>query len=309
VNRLRILLAGLGIFLAVGFAVPYLFSVREPHNNASSNATVIITSDYGKTLLDERQFDPALGLTGMEMLRNMTSVETRYGGMYVYSMYGLRSDLSKRLDWLYYVNGVYMDRGLASYKPRAGEVVQVDYHYWGSYSASPGFLSGYPAKLIFGLQGQKDNTTIVAGGEASENARELAKVLRRLTGREPRIAEPSSASQDDLDANLIILATPSAASFYQEVQGWRRNAYWFSSFEGGKLWLNGLARGERTELEQGCTVMCMDFPGTDKWAVMVFGTDPSWMARGLKELSERTLVGYCAAFAVTPSGVVKLPVE
>jgi len=29
----------------------------------------------------------------------------------------------------------------------------------------------------------------------------------------------------------------------------------------------------------------------------------------LKELSERTLVGYCAAFAVTPSGVVKLPVE
>ena len=128
-SSLRILLAGLGAFVAVGLVVPHLLGGPEPRANVSSNVTVVITRDYGKTVLGVDQFDPALGLTGMEMLRNMTGVETRYGGMYVYSMFGLKSDLSKRLDWLYYVNGVYMDRGLASYRPQAGEVVQVDYHY------------------------------------------------------------------------------------------------------------------------------------------------------------------------------------
>lgn len=301
-------MAGLGAFVAVGLVVPHLLGGPEPRANVSSNVTVVITRDYGKTVLGVDQFDPALGLTGMEMLRNMTSVETRYGGMYVYSMFGLKSDLSKRLDWLYYVNGVYMDRGLASYRPQAGEVVQVDYHYWGSYMASPGFLSGYPAKLTHGVGGKRGNTTIVAASNIHGNAEDLAKLLGRLTGRDPVIVEPSSFSEDHADENLMVLATPQTASFYQQVQGWRKNAYWISSFEEGRLWLNGLARGDRMELEQGCTVLCMDFPGMGIWAVMVFATDEGWMAKGLEQLNEGS-VGYCAAFAVTPSGVVKLPVE
>jgi len=308
VNRLTVLLAGLGIFVAVGLIVPHISSGPKGDGNASANVTVVITRDYGKILLQMAQFPPTSGLTAMEMLHNMTSVETRYGGMYVYSMFGLKSDLAKKLDWLYYVNGVYMDRGLASYRPQQGEVVQVDYHYWGSYPPSPGFLSGYPAKLAYGLHGKKSNITIVAGREVRKEAEDLARVITQLAGREPTIVEASSLTEDRRDEDLIVLATPQTASLYQEVVEWRKNVYWFSSLEDGKLWLNGLERGHRTELEHGCAIQCMDFPGKGIWAVIVLATDERWMAEGLRYLNEGS-AGYSAAFAATPSGIVLLPVE
>jgi len=307
-GRTLLLLAGLGIFLAVGLVVPYLSGPSRPAN-ISSNITLVISRNYGQIVLGNWTFEPGLGLTGMEMLRNVTSVETRYGGMYVYSMFDLKSDISKRLDWLYYVNGVYMDTGLSSYRPEPGEVVQVDYHYWGSYGGSPGFLSGYPNKLVYGVGGKKGNVTIVSPANLEKVAKQLAGVLASMGAGRSTIVEPVQAVEPALDANLIVLVTSDDCSFFEHIQGWKSNAYWPSTCEDGTIWQNGLARGDRTPLQEGCTVQCMDFPASGKWALIVLATDPDWAAKGVKELTQGRSFGYAAAFAVTPSGILKLPVE
>ena len=308
VNRFRISVGAVCVFIAVGFFVPYLLS--PPHvGNTTTNVTLVVTRNYGQEILCVMEFDTSLDLTAMEMLRNVTEVETRYGGLFLYGMFGLESEIMKKTDWLYYVNGVYIHKGLSGYRPKSGEIVQLDYHFWGGSAASPGFLSGYPAKLVYGVDGKKINTTIIASDDLVNVARKLAKTLEGWLGYKPRIADPSSAGEEDTEENLLILATPEDSCFYEEVQGWRKGALWPSSFEGGRIWLNGLSKGDRTEMVEGCTIQCMQFPDRGKWALMVFATDEKWMGRGLKELNEGNSIRYVASFAVTPSGIIKLPVH
>ncbi len=307
-SKIPLVFGGLGIFVVAGLVLPYL---SGPPQRASipSNIYLIISRDYGQTILGEWTFEPDVGMTGMEMLRNVTSVETRYGGMFVYSMLGLKSDISKRLDWLYYVNGVYMDRGLSSYRPRPGEVVQVDYHYWGGYGASPGFLSGYPNKLIFGVGGQMGNVTIVSPPPLDKVAGQFVDALASWGAGTVKIVRPSEAREDALDPNLIVLVTPEDCSFFSEIRSWKENAYWPCTCEDGTLWLRGLSREDRTRLDEGCAIQCMDFPANGRWALMILATDADWMAKGVKELNQVRSSGYAAAFALTPSGIVKLPVK
>jgi hypothetical protein len=308
VARLSILAAAGVTFIAVGLAVPLLLG-PDRQVNVTTNVTLVATDDYGKTVLGTWEFKPAQGLTAMEMLRNVTSVETRYGGLYLYAMFGRNSDISKRIDWLYYVNGVYMGTGLATYRPKQGEVIHLDYHRWGGYAASPGFLSGYPNKLIYGVDGQVGNTTIVSPEALAGVAKRLAKYLEGWLGYRPEVMDPASVAEDDLGENLIILATPSESSFYQETQGWRSNVLWPSTFEDGSIWLHGLDKEQRTPLVEGCTVQAMDFKGRDKWALMLIGTSPKWVEKGLEELKKGGSTSRVPGFAVSPSGLTSLPVE
>ncbi len=308
-NRLHALVAGLTIFLAAGFALPYFMEFEEDDDsNASDNITLVVTKNYGRSILGLTEFHPSTGLTAMEMLRSFTDIETRYGGLYVFSAYGLRSDISKRLDWFYYVNGVYMDRGLASYKPRAGEVVQVDYHYWGSYAASPGFLSGFPARFIYGLGGRRGNISLVAPQKFQKLAAKLSKSLSSICGCECTIVESSAAVADDLESNVVVLADPDDYSFFTQLWALRKHIYWPAAFEDGKLWLNGLSKGHRTELTEGYAIQSTDLPGK-RWGVLLLATDGKWMTDAVTEVGKGISFGYRAAIAVGPVGTIPLPVE
>lgn len=56
---------------------------------ATANVTLLVSKDYGQDILGRWELDPSLKLTAMEMLKSVTDVETRYGGMFVYGMFGL----------------------------------------------------------------------------------------------------------------------------------------------------------------------------------------------------------------------------
>ena len=135
----------------------------------------------------------------------------------------------------------------------------------------------------------------------------MAKSLSSLCRCNSSVVDQSEANLDDLEDNIIIIADPLSASFYSEIQGLRKHAFWPSSFEEGKLWLNGLSGEQGTELVEGYTIQCTDLPG-GKWAVMVFATDKRWMSDALRKLREGESLGFQAAIAVTSSGTSALPV-
>jgi len=305
-DRVRLILAALAIVAAAGLIVPHLFPrAAGPAGSFEDNVTLVVSRDFGSIVLGWWEMRP--GRTVMEMLRNVTEVETRYGGMFLYEMFGLRSSISNRTDWLYYVNGVFMDVGLSSYVPRPGEVVQVDYHRWGSYSGSPGFLSGYPAIATVGLRGRKRNTTIAASRCLLKLADRLARRLESAGAPTPTVVDQDCVHPQSLRGNLIVLSTEDDASLSEQVFGWEKNVLYPSFLREGQIWLNGVTTSGEALVEGG-TVQCVYFPARDLWVMIILGTDEKWVKRALDEVgAERTR--FVAAFAVSPSGIIELPLE
>ena len=302
-DRAGLIVGALAIVVAVGFVIPHL--VPRPTSSSESNVTLVVSRDFGRVVLGSWEMTP--GQTVMEMLRNVTDVETRYGGMFLYEMFGLRSSVSNKTDWLYYVNGVFMDVGLSTYRPRPGEVVQIDYHRWGRYSGSPGFLSGYPAIATVGLKGRKRNTTIAASRGLLKLAQRLGRSLQAEGAPRPTVVEQTSVRLESLRGNLIVLATKDDASLFEQVIDLGKNVLYPSTLREGQIWLNGVTSSGEI-LAEGCTVQCVYLPARDLWTMVILGTDGKWVRRALDEIgSEGTR--FVAAFAVSPSGIIELPLE
>ena len=212
------------------------------------------------------------------------------------------------MDWFYYVNGYYMDRGLASYRPVEGDVVQVDYHYWGSYGASPGFLSGYPSRLAYGLYGKRGNLTLVASERLGRGASKLGKDLAGIFDLEYQVLGTVEASLEALAQNTIVLALPSDQERMSWILDLRKNQLWPSSLGEGTVWLNGASKDRSVRLQQGASIQCLDLPG-GRWILLVLATDEAWADEAMDLLSEGEPLGFQAALALTPNGTVALPVD
>lgn len=304
-RSLWLLSLGVAVFIGLGFALPYL--LPDEAEEGAANVTLLITRDYGRALLQRSEFNASLGLTAMEMLRNTTQIETRYGGLYLHSAFGLESSVPKRLDWFYYVNGAYMDRGLASYRPRSGEVVQVDYHFWGVYSGSPGFLSGFPGRLTHGLGGRKENLTLIGPAEYARDLQRLGRSLSSKLDLNYSVLYEEDALVERLRGNVIVLADPDHSEFYLKVLALRGRSFWPSSYDEGKLMLNDVSGKDGRELSDGFSLQARDLPGGG-WVMLVFATEESWAREAVEMLSKGESLGHYAAIAVGPGGVTALPV-
>ncbi len=299
---------GIVFFLVVGLVIPLLMDGGPEAGGITSNVTLVLTRDYGREVLGLESFSPSSGLTAMEMIRNVTEIETRYGGLFLSGAYGLKSNRSGGMDWFFYVNGYHMDRGLASYQPVEGDVVQVDYHYWGSYGASPGFLSGYPSRLAYGLYGKRGNLTLVASEGLRSEASKLGKQLAGLFDIECHVLGSAEASLEVLDQNTIVLALPSDQETLHWILDLRKNQLWPSSLRESTIWLNGASKDRRVRLQQGASIQCLDV-AVGQWIIVVLATDEEWAEEAVDLLSKGEPLGFQAALALTSNGTVPLPVD
>ncbi len=305
---LRLFVLGTAAFVVVGLIVPLLMDGEPPARSLTSNVTLAITKDYGRTILAQVTCLPSSGMTVMEMLRNITEIETRYGGLFLSGAYGLKSNRSGRMDWFYYVNGYYMDRGLASYEPMEGDVVQVDYHYWGAYAASPSFLSGYPSRVVYGLHGKRGNLSIVASEGLAGEASKLGEALASMSDCEYEVMGSAEADLGVLAQSSIVLALPSDEETLSWILDLRKNQLWPSSLEDSTVWLNGASKERRIELREGASIQCLDVPG-GKWLLLVLATNDEWAKRAMDLLMEGESLGFQAALALTLNETIPLPVD
>ena len=97
--------------------------------------------------------DPAFEPLKAELDR-VADVQTRYGGRFVQSVDGLDGSVLGGSDWLYFVNGVYADRGAAGYRLRDGDVLWWDYRRWVESEPRTVVVGAFPEPFLHGFAGR-----------------------------------------------------------------------------------------------------------------------------------------------------------
>lgn len=117
----------------------------------------------------------------MRLLERHSKVEQAYGGGFVNSINGLKSEPGRGeagpKDWFYYVNGVEAGRGAAATKVAAGDKIWWDYHDWGEVMRIPALVGSFPRPLTGGAAGKG---TVVSLECARPKSRACAQVEHRL---------------------------------------------------------------------------------------------------------------------------------
>jgi Domain of unknown function (DUF4430) len=168
----------------------------------AGRAGVWVTRDRGAEVIATGAV-PA-GLTAMQGLRRVASVETRYGGRYVQAVEGVAGSLSARRDWFYYVNGYEADRGAAEYRLRAGDVEWWDYRSWRTEMSVPLVVGAFPEPFLHGYDGERRSAVVVHDAASRALAGRVAQRLRA------RLAPLGAAVSPR--ANVLRLTCPPGAS-------------------------------------------------------------------------------------------------
>ena len=102
-----------------------------------STVRMIVSRDLGETVLLDTEVTSSGSTIGF--LNLVSEVETTYGGKFVDSIAGIRTEPEHA--WFYYVNGELMGVGAAAYIPKNGDVIQWDYHYHSENPFEPAALN------------------------------------------------------------------------------------------------------------------------------------------------------------------------
>lgn len=129
-------------------AVSLLAGCDRVSDRAGSDARLLVTSDYGRTV---RSTDGlAAGHSVLDGLRATHTVETEFGGGFVSSIDGLRTTTSPARDWFYYVNGMYAGHGAAEQIVRAGDQIWWDHRAWQGHPTASGVVGDWPQPFVNG---------------------------------------------------------------------------------------------------------------------------------------------------------------
>jgi hypothetical protein len=172
----------------------------------SGTASVWVTRDRGAKVLLVKKV-PA-GLTGMQALRRVAEVETRYGGRFVQAINGLEGSVSARRDWFYFVNGYEGDRSAAEYRLHPGDVEWWDYRSWAGGGAQhiPVVVGAFPEPFLHGYGGKRRPAVVM--GLKGPAVRALATRLRA------RVLRPGATAPGD--ANVLVIAGRGRTRFAAE---------------------------------------------------------------------------------------------
>jgi uncharacterized protein DUF4430 len=121
-------------------------------------ARLLVTRAFGEQRVLAATEDPIeKGETVMRLLMRNAKVETRYGGRFVNSINGIKSQSSgdRRLDWFYYVNGIEAEVGAAERKVEGSDRAWWDYHDWSGVMRAPAVVGSFPEPFLHGTEGKR----------------------------------------------------------------------------------------------------------------------------------------------------------
>lgn len=204
----KILFTVIPIIVIVLISAYHLYS-SENQNQETISATVIITKNFGREVIQENVLKIPAGSSALDALKKVAEVETSYGGGFVSSINNMRSGYpDEKFDWFYYVNGFFANKGASNYIITEGDSIRWDYHNWDSQSQSA-ILADYPKHFIKGYGGKRSPTVIIYDAEFFKEATELKKQLNSQYGINATYIQTEKVSMTEkMSANLIILATP-----------------------------------------------------------------------------------------------------
>lgn len=117
-------------------------------------ARVVVTADHGAEMLLDERVAPAQSV--LDDLRDVTPVETAYGGGFVAAMLGRASTSSPRTDWFFFTNGIESPVGAAEVVLDDGDVVWWDHRAWSGMMSVRGVVGVWPEPFVHGAAGGTD---------------------------------------------------------------------------------------------------------------------------------------------------------
>jgi len=178
----------IGIILLFVILITFLIILTHKQNTIYSvnvegtfPITIIATEDFGTSILFDEELIIESGESTMDVLQKVATVTTTYGGGYVGSINGIKSQYSsengEKEDWLYFINGMLASVGASQYKPHPGDIIHWDFHDWSSNRAVTAIIGDYPEPFIHGYNGKTAETSILYAEEFYEPAFELQQSL------------------------------------------------------------------------------------------------------------------------------------
>jgi hypothetical protein len=145
-------------------------------------ATLWVTRDRGAKVLFTSNV-PA-GLSAMQALSRVRTVNTRYGGRFVQSINGLGGSLTKQNDWFFFVNGIEGDRSAADVRLRPGDIEWWDYRHWtGATMSVPVVVGAFPEPFLGSA------TSVVPVGVPRSIAAALAREVHGVVSSRKPVAD------------------------------------------------------------------------------------------------------------------------
>ena len=202
------------------FAILITFFIVLNHNQSSIYSvdiegtfpvTIIATENFGTSILFDEEIIIESGESAMDVLHKVATVTTTYGGGYVGSINGIKSQYNsengKKKDWLYYINGMLASVGANQYKPHPGDVIHWDFHDWSSNRAVTAIIGEYPEPFLHGYNGKVKPTSIVYAKEFYDAAYGLQQSLEKQ-GVTASMKHFEEISEDEKRShNLIFIDT------------------------------------------------------------------------------------------------------
>jgi hypothetical protein len=184
-TRLGMVMVVLLVLIATFYAAYSVFFAAGPQVEAATDyvfgdpdhITVVISRDFGETTLKTVSVDYAEGMTALQALEAAADIDSNGG--FVNAIDGLRSEynLGNKLDWFYYINGIYATVYAIFYEMHPGDVMRWDYHWWTSARFNGAIAMDLFAGFAYGYRGVENGgiwpTYIVDCGGFAEEANRL----------------------------------------------------------------------------------------------------------------------------------------
>jgi hypothetical protein len=284
-----------------------------PGKKLPGGARLVVTRDFGQSQLYSTSVNTIRkDETVMRLLESKRNVKTSYGGKFVDSIDGLATHgAGGRSDWFYFVNGIEASVGAADRTLSPGDVVQWDYRRWDATMHIPAIVGAYPEPFVRGTGGKRLPVRIECSSPSSAACKTVEQRL---------------SSQGAVTSSGVIAGSAGPKTLRVVVGPWlalRSFAGAIGSLKGGPSASGVFARftgtGEGlTLLDQFGHPARVAPPGTGLVAATAEeGSSPVWLITGTgnqgvgraAQALDPAALRNAFAVAVTPSGLLRLPVE
>lgn len=180
-------------------------------NGDINHVKLVVTKDFGteEILINEIEYQP--NMTVMDLLfAAELEVKAGYAGSFVDGINGLISKgtglTGERLDWFYFVNGIFSDVGALDYFPEPGDVIWWDYRPWKMSGIAPTAVVGsFPQTFQYSYLGQLNPTYIMAYPEDLERAQSLKAILEELGVKQVLVIDVNESKIQNPEGPTILL--------------------------------------------------------------------------------------------------------
>ncbi|MEM0493366.1 MAG: DUF4430 domain-containing protein [Candidatus Thermoplasmatota archaeon] len=202
------------------------------------NCRVIITLDYGKSLILDSMVTNNKQLSAFDALESVASIDSTGG--FVNSINGISSTYSlvnnEPKDWFYYINGMLSPVGSKSYIVHDGDIIHWDYHLWFDYKSSTAIIGDYPEPFLHGFNGNQPGNFIVYTLDSKGNAERIHQVLSsRYNISSSLIPVDNLTSDIKSRGNLILIGVLDVHPLIREVMSLSQELGLFIRYDNGSM--------------------------------------------------------------------------